>query len=211
MGSLHPAILKALGHLLWLWRDQLQKLMWGRVIQTDMVTWPFKVGSYDSHIMCKKDEGIVIPNFIPPVGARVKPQIWPQVNRLASKGQKGSQWSKRFEIVLSFLAITYDSRKLWEQCLRQCLSLVKPQRLIYNIICPKKVNLWNLFQPRPWPDLENSFCISVDFFAQDKRIAGSLKPVAHPNQKLLLKNCWLVAFDDVIWPEMHAAEANGQK
>ena len=37
--------------------------MWGRVIQTDLVTWPLKLGGYSLHIMCKNDEGIVMQNF----------------------------------------------------------------------------------------------------------------------------------------------------
>ena len=65
MGILHPATFKALGHLLWLWRGLkfAKKVMWGQVIQTDLVTWSFMVESYDLRIMCKKDEGIVLSNF----------------------------------------------------------------------------------------------------------------------------------------------------
>ena len=50
--------------ILALTRSQSCKMvMWGRVIQTDLVTWPFKLGSYNLHIMCKKDEGIIMSNF----------------------------------------------------------------------------------------------------------------------------------------------------
>ena len=37
--------------------------MWGRVMQTDLVTWPFKLGSYNLHMLCKIDKGIVLANF----------------------------------------------------------------------------------------------------------------------------------------------------
>ena len=40
-----------------------QKVMWGRVIQTDLATWSFKIWGHNLHIMCNKDEGIVMPNF----------------------------------------------------------------------------------------------------------------------------------------------------
>ena len=40
------------------------KVMWGQVIQTDPVTWPSKVGGYHLNILCKKDEGTVMPNLV---------------------------------------------------------------------------------------------------------------------------------------------------
>ena len=39
--------------------------MWGRVIQTDLVTWPFKVGGHNLHKMRKKNKGIVMRSFPP--------------------------------------------------------------------------------------------------------------------------------------------------
>ena len=40
-----------------------KKVTWGQVIQTDLVTWSFKIGSCNLNIICKKDEGIAVPNF----------------------------------------------------------------------------------------------------------------------------------------------------
>ena len=56
MGLLHHATLKALDHLLWCWRGLkiAKKVMWGWVIQTDLVIWPSVVGGYHLPIMCKK-------------------------------------------------------------------------------------------------------------------------------------------------------------
>ena len=54
--------------------------------------------------------------------------------------------------------------------------------------------------------LERSCCISVSLYRQDECITDGVKPLAHPNQKLLL-----VIFDDAIWPETRAADVTGQK
>ena len=40
-----------------------KKVMWGRVTQADLMTWPFKIGSYNFNIIYKKDQGIGMPNF----------------------------------------------------------------------------------------------------------------------------------------------------
>ena len=56
---------KALGQLLWLWRGlkSCKKVMWGRVIQTDLVTWSFKVWGHNLRPLSKKDRGIVMRGF----------------------------------------------------------------------------------------------------------------------------------------------------
>ena len=60
----HSATFKAIGHLLWFWHGlKVAKKWWGRVIQTDLVTWPSKVGGRYLHIMCKRDDNINISHF----------------------------------------------------------------------------------------------------------------------------------------------------
>ena len=56
-------------------------------------------------------------------------------------------------------------------------------------------------------------CISADLSERDERIADSLKPATHPNELLfkVIVQKLLVASDDILGPEMHAAEVPGQK
>ena len=88
--------------------------MWGRVIQTDLVTWSFKAWDHVLHIMCKKDEGIVKPNFDFPAtyenprGGRYPPPSvrWLRSNFISDEVVKrclsGVIWAKKFHGVLCF-------------------------------------------------------------------------------------------------------------
>ena len=57
-------------------------VMWGRVNQTDLMTWPFKLGSYNLH--CKKDEGIVMPN-----SASLRAAVFPLSTKKLREGGGG--------------------------------------------------------------------------------------------------------------------------
>ena len=40
-----------------------KKVMWGQVIQTDLVTWPCYLGGHHLHIICKENTEMFMPNF----------------------------------------------------------------------------------------------------------------------------------------------------
>ena len=83
-----------------------KKVMWGRVIQADLLTWPWKVGGHYLHSMwCKTDDRIFMPNFV---------SLFSAVSPLSTNKLRG--WVSVRGVTCIFTYLTHLRQNSWYKC-----------------------------------------------------------------------------------------------